>query len=403
MQRIRLPRVRTSVWIQAIYLWYFAAVGCLVPYIALYYQKLALNGGQIGVLMAIMPLGTACLAPVWGALADKFSVHRLVLRSALVLAALAALLLSQVTHFALILLSIAVIAGAIASIPTLLDGYALTLSERQGRPYGPLRVWGTIGFMLGSWSIGSWMGTSVSNVFLIAYAASLLFACAATIRIPSIRAQSSQPLHHGIAALLRDRTVVVLLLTAFLVTLNMSAMTNFMGIYLSEIGGTVQLIGIASAVAALTEIPMLLFGQRLLDRFSSQRLLLFAIAMFALRYALYGLPPQPNWVLAVQLLHGLSFGAYFLASVTLIHQLAGPERAATGQGLLSSTSFGFGSISGSLLGGLLLDRVGVIGIFRLATGGMVLAFVVYLVGLRLVTAAAPRTPPTLIPIQDHQG
>jgi PPP family 3-phenylpropionic acid transporter len=65
-----------------------------------------------------------------------------------------------------------------------------------------------------------------------------------------------------------------------------------------------------------------------------------------------------------------------MASVTLIHQLAGRSRAATAQGVLASISGGFGAITGSLTGGILLDRVGAVGVLRVATAGMAVAFVV---------------------------
>ena len=76
-----------SFWLSGGYFWYFAGIGCFGPYIALYYRSLQLSGVQIGILAAILPLGVALLAPVWGALADSLSAHRLMLRGALVLGA----------------------------------------------------------------------------------------------------------------------------------------------------------------------------------------------------------------------------------------------------------------------------------------------------------------------------
>ena len=90
----KLRSARSAVWISSCYFWYFAAVGCLTPYIALYYRHLQFTGFQIGVLSAILPLGIALLAPLSGSLADSLSAHRLLLRTMLVLAAFTALMLS---------------------------------------------------------------------------------------------------------------------------------------------------------------------------------------------------------------------------------------------------------------------------------------------------------------------
>ncbi len=87
-------------WMGASYYAYFLAVGCFLPYITLYYRQLGLTGSQIGLLTALPPLAIALLAPLWGVLTDKRGIHRLVLRSALVLSASAALLLTRMTSFA---------------------------------------------------------------------------------------------------------------------------------------------------------------------------------------------------------------------------------------------------------------------------------------------------------------
>jgi|GEM_PF-5135132 len=79
-----------------------------------------------------------------------------------------------------------------------------------------------------------------------------------------------------------------------------------------------------------------------------------------------------------------------MASVTLIHTLAGRERAATAQAVLSSTSLSFGAITGSIVGGILLDQLGAVGIFRLAAGGMLVALLIYVASIYKITSAQTR-------------
>lgn len=367
-------------WLSCSYFWYLAAVGCLGPYIALYYRLLQLDGLQIGFLVAIPPLGVAILAPLWGGLADSFSAHRLVLRAALVLAALAALLIARTTSFIPLLLLTILLACCLASIPALLDAYAVTISERSGRSYGQFRVWGTIGFIVGVWLVGWQMGQHISHFFLLAYACALLITFGATLGLPSLKRSSAQPMWQCVSEILHDRSVILVLLTSFLVIGNATMMGSFFGIYLTELGGPVSLIGTASVLAALSEIPVMLFGRWFIDRFTSRKILVFAVAMYCVRLMLYSLPPAISWVVWVQLLHGISFGLYLMASITLIHQLAGRERAATAQGLLSSSSQGFGAITGALVGGVLLDQLGAVGILRVATVGMLAALLICVLG-----------------------
>jgi MFS transporter, PPP family, 3-phenylpropionic acid transporter len=126
---------------------------------------------------------------------------------------------------------------------------------------------------------------------------------------------------------------------------------------------------------------------RLLERFGSRHILVVAVAMYVVRLFLYSLPPALSWVVWVQLLHGVSFGLFLIAAVTLMHQLAGGERAATAQGLLSASSQGFGAVTGALVGGMLLDQIGALGILRVATLGMVLALGFCMYSVRAQTAS----------------
>jgi PPP family 3-phenylpropionic acid transporter len=186
-----------------------------------------------------------------------------------------------------------------------------------------------------------------------------------------------------------------LLLTTYLVSSNAGILFNFLGIYLDERGGSAGIVGAASGIAAISELPVLLFGSRLVDRFGSRRVLLLAIIVYIIRLLLLGLPIAPTTTLVVQLLHGPSFGAFLIGSVTLTHELVGRERAATAQGLLASMSFGFGSITGSLVGGALLEQIGTVGLFRLAAAGMIIALITYVLAMRAV--AAKRVPHSALP------
>lgn len=373
-----MRRLRPSFWLNASYFGYFAGIGCFGPYIALHYRQLQLSGVQIGLLAAVLPLGVAVLAPLWGGLADSYSAHRLVLRGALVAAAALALAVASVGSFALLLPLMALLAACLAAIPSLLDSYAVMIAEREGTSYGQIRVWGTVGYIGAVWALAWLMGPTVSRLFLLGYAATLLATLGATLGLPPLQARSTQRMWQGIAAILSDRAVLQMLLMVYLIVCNVSILGSFMGIYLTEIGGDVRLVGTASSLAAVSELPVMLFGSRLLRRYTSYPILIVAVAVFLVRLLLFSLPPDVSWVVGVQLLHGISFGLYLMASVTLMHELAGQARAATAQGVLTATAQGFAAVTGALLGGALLDRIGALGLFRVATVGMGIALVVCL-------------------------
>ncbi len=377
------------------YWWAFAAIGTLTPFITLYYRQLGLSGPRIGLLAALPSLAVAFLAPVWGAVADRFGLHRLVLRASFLLTALTALGLSQVAEastFGFILLLVGMLAFFAAPVAALVDSYGVSISKQHGKSYGSLRVWGSLGYTAAVWATGWWMGESVTSAFLVAYAGCLLLACFSTLGLPRMGEHPTGPIWGGISTVAGNRPMLVLLLTSFLTSSGAAVMYSFLSIHLENLGGSAELIGLAFALNAASELPVLFFGGWLLARLGSVRLLGLAILVYAIRLVALGALPGAEWVLVVQLLHGLSFGAFLMASVTLAHSLAGRERAATAQGLLNSMSFGFGSITGSLIGGALLDTIGTTGIFYGAAVVVLFALGVYALAARtFLLAGADRT------------
>ncbi len=375
------------------YLWYFAAIGAFTPFATLYYRGLGFDGPQVGLLAALPALAVALSSPLWGALADALAIHRLVLRAALLLAALLALAVTRVSAFAAVAALIALLAVAQAPIAALLDGYAVTVAERGGASYGGLRVWGSLGFTAAALAVGRLMGERVTGLALVAHAACLGLGLVAVLGLPPLAERSARPLLGGLGLLARNRPLLLLLLTAYLISSGAAILYGFLGIHLQALGGSTNLVGLAVAIGAASELPVVAFGGRFLARLGAPRLVALAILVYAARFAAVALIRSPEWILPVQTLHGFSYGAFLVASVTLAHRLAGPGHAAAAQALLTAVSFGLGSITGSLLGGALLDRVGTVGLFRAAAALMLLTFAVFLAGER-PSSIPPPVPPS---------
>lgn len=390
--RFRVPGPPT-LWMAGVYFAFYAGIACWGPYIVLYYQRLGLSGAEIGVLNAVTPLGMAFLSPIWGSLADSRNAHRLILRLALLTTAAVALLLTVATSFWQILPLILLLALVGTTASPLIDSYAVTIGARHGISFGQLRVWGSISYTLVVWLIGVAMGGEVSPLFLICYAITLGLTCLTTLGLPARRQPSVPDRWRGAAEMLRRPDMRVLLLVVFLLAISTSPIFSLFGIYITAIGGNTGLLGATSATAAISELPVLFLGGRLVSRLGTRRMMVVALCMYTLRILLYTLVPSPEWVLGVQVLHGCSYGIYLLASVSMVHELAGPQLAATGQGLLAS-AMAFGQMSGAVISGVLLDQIGIVAIYRLSVGITLLALAVFVLGRRWLGAPGPQTQAT---------
>jgi len=74
------PKVNRQLLVsKAFYYCFFSAWGSLLPYLALYFKQLMLTPSQVGLLMGLKPFVNFLATPVWGAIVDKFHIHRLAL------------------------------------------------------------------------------------------------------------------------------------------------------------------------------------------------------------------------------------------------------------------------------------------------------------------------------------
>lgn len=375
---------RTQLAVSWAYFWYYAAVGAFIPFAALYYRHLGFDGLQVGLLTALPSLGMAVLAPFVGALADSRNWHRFMLPLALLASGGVALAVAQPVTFVAIFPLIGLLAITTVPIPPLMDSYALTVAEGGRSSYGSMRVWGSLGYMVMTLAMGRFLGNELSPVLLYGYATALIIAFTGTLRLPPLTERRAQPLVAGLGRVLHDRAFLLLLLVAYLVTSASALLGIYLGVHLEDLGASSSLMGVAFSASALSELPFIAGAGWFLRKIGPGRLLAMAMLVYAVRFAAVSVLEDPAWVVATQLLHGMSYGCYLTASVTLAHRIVGRGQAATAQSLLAAVSFGLGSITGALVGGAFLDSLGTPGIFRIGAAVMFATFLLYLAANRVV-------------------
>src|SRR5690606_34079070 len=127
---------------------YFAAIGCLTPFLNVYFAHLGLSGAQIGWLGSLAPLIALTANPFWGAVADHWQIHRTVLALCAFAAGLVSLLYLVVDSFWPLLAVLVIMSFFRTPIGSLVDGTVMDIVRRTGQAYGRQRMWGSIGFVL---------------------------------------------------------------------------------------------------------------------------------------------------------------------------------------------------------------------------------------------------------------
>lgn len=352
---------------KAIYFLFYAGWAALMPFLPIFYRSLGFPAGQIGVLLSIAPLVTLAAAPFWGGVADASRRHRLVLMGVMAGAMLAAASLSQARVFGLLALAAAAYAFFNAPIIPLIDHSVLALLASpagKGADYGRQRMWGAIGWGLSA-PLAGWLAGRLGQTWpFVVYLTMMGVTMVAAARFPIKVEVRERSYWSGMRELLADRRWYVFLAIFLICGVGGSVISNYLFLFMADLGASQATMGLALSVATLGEMPVLFFSGWMLRKWGSRGLLVIGMAAYVVRALGLSLATEPWQALALQSLHGLTFSAVWVAGVSFAGEMAPKGLGATAQGLMNSVVFGISGITGSLAGGVIFERFGGAGLFR---------------------------------------
>ncbi len=358
--------------VRLFYLLVQGAFGIYLPFINVYFANdLRLSGKEIGLLAGVAPLMTLIVAPIWGAAADRRGSRIAVLRWAIAGAAMAILLLGSSKSFWLLLPAMTIFALFQVAIIPLSDGAVSAAAAGRKITYGSLRLWGSIGFMIGGPLLG-WLANYYGmRVLFPVYSLLMLWALPVMWRMIPQEPPPSGSSDRGMAlSLLKKRSILIFLIIAGLAAIGITAGYQFLNVFLSSLGARTELIGTVSAIGAIIEACFMFVGGRLIEKHRAPTIFAAGTGLFVAGWALYAGLKVPGMAWAVQILLGAGMGLLWPAAVTYLAQQVPAERTATAQALLSAVMYGLAPLLAAQVAGLIFDESGARSVLRFAAGAM---------------------------------
>ncbi len=360
-----------KIWPFLFYFFYFAAASGLFPFTALYYKSIGLSGAQIGLLIGSAPLITLIGAPLWTGVADASHRHKLVMSFTMLAAIICTLIIPALRNFALLFPLVLIYAFMSAPIPSLGDSATMSMLGDQREMYGRIRLGGTIGWG----AMATISGVLIERNGIVwaywIYAVGMTLTLLVSQGLVFNKVEKRESFWSGMGALLANQRWVIFLGMAFICGVGMASINTYQFVYLAEIGASKSLMGLTLTISTLSELPVMFFGDRLLRRFQPRGLLVLGMLVIGVRVLLYALFNSPMAILILQLMHGFTFPAIWIAGVSYAHENAPGGLRATAQGLFGAMMMGIGAAVGGFLGGLLIGSIGGRGMY-LVFGALVL-------------------------------
>jgi PPP family 3-phenylpropionic acid transporter len=261
----------------------------------------------------------------------------------------------------LILLAYAFAAFAFTPMMPLSETYALKGLGALGRPYGPVRLWGSAAFILGNFLAGYALDIIPARhlIWMIVAASALIalvsLALAPLPETPPLAGARSDPRR----GLLRDPIFLAVLAAASLIQASHAVFYGFSALQWRAKGLDGTFIAGLWALGVVAEMVLFALQGRLPPLLQAPPMLLIVgAAGAALRWAAMAFDPPVFALPFLQGLHALSFGATHLGAVGYVARNAPAGQGATAQGYLA---IALGAVMAGAMGlsGVLVEAFGV--------------------------------------------
>ncbi len=206
----------------------------------------------------------------------------------------------------------------------LTDALAATWQKQIGLAYGPVRLWGSLAFVIGSALTGMLVSAWSSQVILLLLSVGALAMLLGMLLPPQTRPQGElrQGASGGWAAwrdLLRENSVWRFLLCVTLLQGAHAAYYSFSAIYWQEAGYSASAVGYLWSLGVVAEMVIICAcSNRLFRRWSARDLLLLSGVCALVRWTLLGASTALPLLIVAQILHCGTFTVCHLAAMRFI-------------------------------------------------------------------------------------
>ena len=249
------------------------------------------------------------------------------------------------------------------------------------KEFGPVRLWGTIGWIAASWpfifilsdwakiptmeaagGFVSWLGTALGTpltgndlnkgkcaAFFTAGVGSLVLAVL-SLTLPHTPPKPAKDDENSLAwleamKLLKHPFLFVLFVVTFIDATVHDGFFLFAFTYLEKVGVPSNWIQPAMTVGQIAEIGTMAFLGYVLKSLGWRYTMVLGILGHAVRFAVFALVPDPYCAVAVNVLHGICYAFFFATLYILVDEVFPKDARTSAQGLFNFLILGLGPIA----------------------------------------------------------
>jgi NHS family xanthosine MFS transporter len=344
---------------------------------AYWFQNRGWSGSDFGAIFSTMGIASLFMPAIAGIIADRWVNAERLYGILHICGAVVLFILPQIgdpdLFFWVMLINMVFYMPTIALSITV----SYTSMKNKGmdiiKEYPPVRVFGTIGFIVALWVISlSGLETSPAQFYVAAAAALFLGIYSFTLpKCPPSKQESKRSFAAALGlnafALFKKTKMALFFIFAMLLGASLQ-LTNAYGdtfihdfknfdIYKDLIA--VKYPAIIMSISQISETLFILTIPFFLRKFGIKKVMLFSMFAWVLRFGLfaYGDPAEGLWMIILScIIYGMAFDFFNISGSLFVETQSEPSIRASAQGLFMMMTNGFGAFLGSFISGIVIDE-----------------------------------------------
>lgn len=345
-------------WLRAFTFTLFGTSVLVSSYFPLFYSQLGFSSSQIGILYALGPMISLVANLLWSVASDKYRTIKKIMLILLIGQMIMSAVLSVSTQFSVIVLMITIFYFFYYPVFPLSDTIAINAAKRHNKNFITVRIFGSIGYAFFALFIGyilTLIGSSRTMWVMIGIAGIALLI---TLFIKDQDSPVAKMDMSGIWGILKQKELLWFFGCVFSLAIAVRMNDAFLTVTMNSLGASENMIGWSQLASSMSEIPIFLLLSLYGEKIKELPLLIFASLMFAARFFLVGIADSASSIIAIQLMHSLSFGVFYVTSIRMLTRLIPDHYRATGMAMYTIVwSSASGLLSGTF-GGVVFEQFG---------------------------------------------
>jgi NHS family xanthosine MFS transporter len=336
------------------------------------------TGSAFGALFSTMGIASLFMPALMGIIADKWvNAEKLYgichILGAIVLFTLP-LIKDPVTMFWVMLLNMMFYMPTIA----LAIAVAYNALKNEGKDvikdYPPIRVWGTIGFIVALWVVSLLHLETTSGQFYVASAAALflgVYAFTLPKCPPKLDRTASTSLIDALGlnsfTLFKNRKMAIFFVFAMLLGAALQLTNAYGDTFLHDFNNidkyknliAVKYPAIIMSISQISETLFILAIPFFLRKFGIKQVMFISMMAWVFRFGLfaYGNPGDGLWMIILScIVYGMAFDFFNISGSLFVETQSDPSIRASAQGLFMMMTNGIGAVLGSSISGIVIQK-----------------------------------------------